>query len=62
MKSGLVQIGLDVFLDHHILADHAARFAHVELVRPVAGVDELIFGQTPICPRRRGPRPGSAGR
>src|SRR5690606_37050319 len=35
-----------VVLVHDVLADHAARVAHVQLMRPVAAIDELIAAIT----------------
>ena len=65
MASGLVELGLDVVLRHHVLADHAARFADVELMRPVAGVGELVLAQAPgrhdLVQRRRAPADRSRG-
>ncbi len=40
---------LDVGLDHHVVADHAAGFADVNLVRPVAVVGELVVAQPPLA-------------
>ncbi len=36
-------------LRHHVAADHASRFADVDLVRPVPVVDELVLGQSPLA-------------
>lgn len=36
-----------IVLRHHIVADHAAGLADIELMRPVAGVGELVLGQAP---------------
>ena len=46
--SGLVSSVWRSFWRHHVFADHAARFADVELVGPVVGVDEFVFGQAPL--------------
>ena len=39
-------------LGHHVPADHPPRFADVDLVRPVAVVDELVPGEAPLAHRR----------
>src|SRR5690606_28448243 len=41
--SGLATVG--VVLGQHQIADHAAGFAHIDLVRPTAVVGELVLGQ-----------------
>ncbi len=33
---------------HHVLALHPPRFTNVDLIRPTAIVDELVFGQAPF--------------
>src|ERR1035441_2175883 len=43
----LAQFGLNILLAHHVLAHHAARFPDVELVGPVIGIQELVFGEPP---------------
>ena len=60
MGSGLVRSVWMSFCDHDVLADHATRFADVELVRPVVGVDELVLATAPLLHRRRAPLPGPA--
>ena len=43
-----------IVLRHHVIGDHPPRLADIELMRPIAVVDELVLGQAPaaeICRR-----------
>ena len=42
---------LAVVLRHDVFADHASRFADVELVRPMIVVREFVFGESPFTHR-----------
>ena len=41
-------LSFDVMFGDHVLTNHAAGFANVELVGPVAVVDKLILGESPL--------------